>query len=125
LVSYASNESGRWEIYVASFPGPGGNWKISSGGGFEPRWRRDGKELYYLHPDGKMMAVDIMDNNGFEASPSRTLFQTRRREQISSTDLFTYDVSNDGQRFLVNTDVGETNSSVLSLVLNWDAEYKK
>jgi serine/threonine protein kinase/dipeptidyl aminopeptidase/acylaminoacyl peptidase len=125
LVSYASNESGRWEIYVASFPGPGGNWKISSGGGFEPRWRRDGKELYYLHPDGKMMAVNIMDNNGFEASPSRTLFQTRRREQISSTDLFTYDVSNDGQRFLVNTDVGETNSSVLSLVLNWDAEYKK
>jgi Tol biopolymer transport system component len=56
-VAYASNESGRWEVYVSSFPTPGGNWKISSSGGSEPRWRQDGKELFYLASDGKLMAA--------------------------------------------------------------------
>src|SRR5262249_21779176 len=60
-VAYSSNESGKTEIYVAPFPGPGGNWKVSSAGGSEPRWRRDGKELFYLAPDGKLMAVDLRE----------------------------------------------------------------
>ncbi len=66
-VAYASNESGKWEIAVAPFPGPGGNWKVSTAGGTEPRWRRDGKELYYLAPDGKLMAVDVKTGPTFEA----------------------------------------------------------
>ena len=124
-VAYASNESGKWEVLVAPFPGRGGNWKVSSAGGSEPRWRRDGKELFYLAPDGELMAVEVKEGPTFEADVARPLFQTRRREQISSVDLFSYDVSADGQRFLVNTDVGEVTSSSLTVVLNWTAELKK
>jgi len=124
-VAYASNESGKWEIYVAPFPGPGGDWKVSSAGGAEPRWRRDGKEIFYLAPDGKMMAVPVVVESSFEAGTAAPLFQTRRRERISATDLFSYDVSADGQRFLVNTDVGEVASSPLNLLLNWTADSKR
>ncbi|HSS44757.1 MAG TPA: hypothetical protein VLO07_05380, partial [Thermoanaerobaculia bacterium] len=124
-VTYASNESGKWEIYVAPFPGPGGNWKVSSAGGSEPRWRRDGKELFYLAPDGKLMAVDVREGPTFEADVARPLFQTRLRQHISSADLFSYDVSADGQRFLVNTDVGEVTSPPLTVVLNWAEGLKR
>ena len=124
-VAYASNESGRWEIYVTAFPEPGGNWKISNGGGDEPRWRRDGKELYYTAPDGKLMAVDVKGGSTFEAGAAKPLFQTRRREPIASADLFSYDVSADGRRFLINTDVGEVTSLPLTVVLNWTEELKK
>ncbi len=67
------------------------------------------------------MAVEVKQGSAFEAGAARPLFQTRRREHISSTDLFSYDVSADGQRFLVNTDVGEVASSPLTVVLNWTA----
>jgi Tol biopolymer transport system component len=124
-VAYASNESGRWEIFVAPFPGPGGNWKVSSSGGTEPRWRRDGKELFYLAPDGNLMAVEVKAGATFEAGSATALFQTRRRVPVSSTDMFSYDVSADGQRFLVNTDVGEVASTPLTVVLNWAEELKR
>ena len=75
--------------------------------------------------DGKLMAVDVKAGSTFEAGAARPLFQTRRREPISTGDLYSYDVSADGQRFLVNTDVGETTSSSLTVVLNWTAEFKK
>lgn len=123
-VAYASNESGRWEIEVASFPGPGGAWKVSSGGGSEPRWRRDGKELFYLAPDGKLMAVAVKSDPTFEADVAKPLFQIRRRQQTYAADLFSYDVSPDGERFLVNTDVAEATSTTLNVVLNWGAEEK-
>ena len=121
-VAYSSNESGKWEIYVAPFPGPGGNWRVSAAGGIEPRWRRDGKELYYLAPDGTLMAVEVRDGTMFDVGATRPLFKSRRREHISSGDLFSYDVSADGQRFLVNTDVGEVSASSLNLVQNWTAD---
>ena len=124
-VAYASNESGKWEIYVSSFPGPGGNWKVSSAGGSEPRWRRDGEELFYLAPDGTLMALDVKEGAAFEAEAARPLFQTRRREHTSAADLFSYDVSADGRRFLVNTDVGEVAAPSLTLVVNWTAGLKK
>jgi Tol biopolymer transport system component len=124
-VAYASNESGKWEIYVAPFPGPGNNWKVSGAGGSEPRWRGDGRELYYLAPDGKLMAVDVKEGPPFEASPPRALFQTRPRGHVSSADSFSYDVTADGQRFLVNTDVGGDVSPPLTVVLNWAAELKR
>ena len=124
-VAYSSNESGNWEVYVAPFPGPGDNWKVSSAGGFEPRWRQDGKELFYIAPDGKLMAVAMRGQSTFDAGPPMPLFQTHRREHISTVDLFSYDVSSDGQRFLVNTDVGEGDSPPLTVVLNWMADLKK
>src|SRR5262245_8015253 len=124
-VAYASNESGKWEIHVAPFPGPGGNWKVSTGGGSEPRWRRDGKELFYLAPDGKLMAVNLKEGPTFDADVARPLFQTRMRPHISSEDLYSYDVSPDGQRFLLNTEIGEVTSPPLTVVLNWAAALKK
>jgi Tol biopolymer transport system component len=124
-VAYSSNESGKWEIYVAPFPGPGGNWKVSIAGGSEPRWRRDGKELFYLAPDGVLMSANVKEGPTFDADVAKPLFQTHRREGISSVDLFSYDVSADGQRFLVNTDVGEVTSPPLTVVLDWTAGLKK
>ena len=124
-VAYASNESGKWEIAVAPFPGPGGNWKVSTAGGSEPRWRRDGKELYYLAPDGKLMAVDVKAGATFEAGVAKPLFPIRRREPISASDLFSYDVSADGQRFLVDTDTGDVTSAPLTAIVNWTAGLKK
>jgi serine/threonine protein kinase len=118
-VAYASNESGKWEVFVAPFPGPGGNWKVSAAGGSEPRWRRDGRELFYLAPDGKLMAVEVKPGATFEAGAATPLFPTRRRVTVSSTDMFSYDVAPDGQRFLVSKDVGEVTSSPLTVVLNW------
>jgi Tol biopolymer transport system component len=118
-VAYASNESGRWEIYVAPFPGLGGNWKVSSAGGSEPKWRRDGRELYYIASDGRLMAVAVRLVPSFDAQAPEPLFAIRRREPVSSLDLVSYDVTPDGQRFLVNTDIGETTSTPLTIVLNW------
>jgi Tol biopolymer transport system component len=120
-VAYASNESGRWEIAVSPFPGPGGSWKVSSAGGSEPRWRRDGKELFYIAPDGKLMSVEVKAGTTFEAGVATPLFSIRRREPISGADLFSYDVSPDGQRFLVNTDAGDLTSAPLTAVVNWTA----
>jgi Tol biopolymer transport system component len=120
-VAYASNESGKWEIYVTSFPEPRGNWKVSSAGGSEPRWRRDGNELFYLSPDGEVMEVQVRRGAGFDAEPAQPLFHPRLRQHISSADLFTYDVAPDGQRFLVNTDVGEATGRPLTVLINWRA----
>jgi len=120
-VAYASNETGRWEIYVAPFRGPGGNWKVSSAGGFEPKWRRDERELFYIAPDGVLMAVAVRDGASFDADAPLSLFPLRRREPVASIDLFSYDVALDGQRFLVNTDVSDTTTLPLTIVLNWVA----
>ncbi len=124
-VAYCSNESGRREVVVAPFPGPGGRWQVSTAGGSEPRWRRDGRELFYLAPDGKLMAVEVKRGPTFEVGEAIPLFQTRRRELVSFGDLFSYDVSADGQRFLISTDVGEATPSPVTVVLNWTAELKK
>jgi eukaryotic-like serine/threonine-protein kinase len=101
-VAYASNESGDWEIYVTTFPGAAGKWQVSRGGGGEPRWRGDGKEIFYLSPAGTLMAVATDTAETFSSGTPIPLFQVRGRAPISSTDLFTYDVTKDGQRFLVN-----------------------
>jgi eukaryotic-like serine/threonine-protein kinase len=101
-VAYASDESGAWEIYVTSFPGVAGKWQVSRGGGTEPRWRGDGKEIFYIAPSGMLMAVPVDGETVFATGTPMPLFQIRGRAQISSTDVFTYDVTKDGNRFLVN-----------------------
>jgi Tol biopolymer transport system component len=117
FVAYASNETGRWEIQVAPFPGPGGNWRVSTDGGTEPVWRRDGKELYFIAANGWLMAVPVRLSPSFEAGPPKPLFQLRRREPISTFDFFNYDVTPDGQRFVVNA-TKETTSPPLTIVLD-------
>ncbi|MGA2345562.1 MAG: protein kinase [Candidatus Sulfotelmatobacter sp.] len=123
--AYASNESGKWEIYVTSFPDARGRWQVSSGGGEQPRWRGDGKELFYLSSDGKMMAAPVTTGAHFDAGTPVILFQSTPRQPILVYDLFVYDVSRDGQRFLINTQVKQASTTPMSVVLNWPAKLDK
>jgi serine/threonine protein kinase/Tol biopolymer transport system component len=124
-VAYASNETGNWEVYVSPFPSANSKWQLSKAGGEEPRWRQDGKELFYVSADGKMMAVPVKTANNFEAGPPVTLFQTHLRQPISYQDAFFYDVTSDGQKFLINTRVDEPNAAPLSIILNWASEMER
>ena len=102
-MAYAANESGNWEIYVTNYPGAAGKWQVSRGGGSEPRWRGDSKELFYIGPKDILMAVPVTaGGDSFSSGTPAALFQVGGRAVISSTDIFTYDVAKDGNRFLVN-----------------------
>ena len=124
-VAYASNESGKWEIYVTSFPEARGKWQVSTGGGEQPRWRGDGKELFYLSSDSKMMAVSVGTGSNFDAGTPVALFQSTPRQPVLVYDLFVYDVSRDGQRFLINTPVNQADTHPMSILLNWPAKPNK
>jgi len=119
FLAYQSNESGRYEVYVQSFPGPGGKWQISTAGGVEPRWRADGKELYYRAPDQRLMAVGIQNGSGFEAGPPQPLFQARF-DMTPSRDR--YLPTADGRRFLTVAPLGREAMSPTTVVLNWYAD---
>lgn len=117
-VAYQSNESGRFEIYVRPFPGPGGQWQVSIGGGVSPRWRSDNKELFFLAPDNKLMAVAATAQSGtFVPGPPQVLFQTHAAPGANKQQ---YDVSRDG-RFLINTELQDAVTEPLHLLLNWRA----
>jgi len=124
-VAYASNESGRWEIYVTSFPEARGKWQVSTGGGEQPRWRGDGKELFYLSSDYKLMATPVTTGANFDAGTPVTLFQAAPRQPVPLTDRFAYDVSRDGQRFLIITQVRQADTAPMSIVLNWTKKLNK
>lgn len=118
-LAYQSNESGRFEIYAQPFPGPGGKWQISSTGGTFPRWRADGKELFFIAPDGKLMAAPvIVSDSKFETGVAVPLFQTRIVSGGLATLVHQYDVSRDG-RFLINIRTEESTASAITLILNW------
>ncbi|MCL4524310.1 MAG: protein kinase [Acidobacteria bacterium] len=122
-VAYRSNESGRDEIYVKPFPGPAGRWQVSTDGGTRPKWRRDGKEIFYLANDDKIMSAEIrVKGTAIEVGAVKPLFQTRAaRQGLGSA----FDATADGQRFLVNTAVVEQSASPVTLVVNWPAALKK
>jgi Tol biopolymer transport system component len=125
-VVYMSNESGRYEVYVQPFPGPGGKWQVSTGGGIEPRWRRDGKELFYIAPDGKLMAAPIQSaGQTLEAGTPAALFQTRIVGGGLANGKQQYAVAPDGQRFLINITVDESTTSPITIVTNWIAGLRK
>jgi serine/threonine protein kinase/Tol biopolymer transport system component len=124
-IAYSSDESGRREVYVQGFvpdhvPAAGiGKWQVSSAGGAKPRWRRDGRELYYIAGDGKMMAVPAKSTaTAFEPGVAVPLFET------STVGFTPYDVAPDG-RFLINTVMESGNDSGITVVLNWTAGLKK
>ena len=119
--AYASDESGNWEIYVTTFPAAEGKWQVSRGGGTQPRWRANGKEIFYEGPTGLLTAVPVNTQAGFATGTPVPLFQIHGRFQISSTDTFTYDVSKDGARFLVNRYVKPDHVAPLTIVLNASA----
>jgi len=124
-VAYASNESGDWEIYVTTYPTAAGKWQVSRGGGTEPRWRGDGKEMFYVGPGSTLMAVPVSSDGTFAAGNPTPLFRTQLRAQVSSTDLFSYDVTKDGQRFLVNRYAKPAQVAPLHIVLNATADLRK
>lgn len=122
-VAYQSNESGdgEYQIYVKSFPAPGERLQISSAGGIQPRWRPDGKELYYVAADGRLMAVPIAGSETtLTPGTPIPLFQPRIHGGGNAANFFLqqYDVSKDGH-FLVNVNVGEAVASPITLILNW------
>ena len=121
-VAYRSNESGRNEVYVAPFPGPGGKWQISTAGGDSPRWQHDGTEIFYLSPDNKLMTAAVNGKGAsFEVRVVKPLFETR----IVLGGRYEYAVSADGQRFLINTAPEQAESAPITVVVNWTAGLKK
>ena len=131
-IAYSSDEAGPYQVYVRPFPGPGGQYQVSASGGSNPRWRRDGKELFYLGPDGKLMAVEVKAGATFETGAAKPLFDAHVRgwlgtggggPGLSARD--NYAVSRDGQRFLINSLTDVSAPSPITVVLNWTAELKK
>jgi eukaryotic-like serine/threonine-protein kinase len=122
FVAYTSNESGRYQVYVQTFPLSDRKWQVSTDGGYEPRWRGDGREIYYLSEDRKLMAVAVGAGPSF-AVP-KTLFQTRVPEGVTSRRTH-YVPSRDGRRFLVNTQSLDSSPGPITVVLNWQEELKK
>ena len=124
-VAYASNESGKWEIYVTNFPEAKAKWQVSNGGGEQPRWRADGKELFFLSGEGKMVSVPVRGEANFDTGAPVELFQANPRELVATSEQLEYAVTRDGQRFLINTEVKGAETRPMSIVMNWDAELKK
>jgi len=117
-IAYYSTESTPPQVYVQAFPKSGGKFQVSTNGGARPRWRRDGKELYYMTADRKLMAVEVKATaTAFEALRPRELFQTR--EASAAPFYTTYDVTADGQRFLINTALESEGPPPITVVMNW------
>jgi eukaryotic-like serine/threonine-protein kinase len=121
-MAYQSNESGRAEIYITAFPAGGAKWQVSSNGGTYPKWRRDGRELFFLDPQDNIVAVDAnASGNAVKLGAPHTLFQAVGIQR----DFGPYDVTADGKKFLINSGNLKEGSEPMTLVLNWPEELKK
>ena len=126
FIAYCSDESGRHEVYVRPFPEGEGRWQVSNRGGGQPRWSRDGKELFYVEGDA-MMAVPVITRPSFQAHRAERLFQHSHTGAHTGAQYggFTrYDVSPDGQRFLVVEPVGDQPDPSIIVVQNWFEEFR-
>jgi Tol biopolymer transport system component len=120
-IAYSSTESGRDEVYVAPFPGPAVKWQISSNGGAWPRWRGDGREIFYEDAEGRLVAASV-DGSGaaFVVGAVQPLFMPRMRSTAwAGSTSYNYDVTADGQRFLINTADESQSDTPITLLLNW------
>jgi Tol biopolymer transport system component len=131
-LAYVSTESGTFEVYVQSFPTPSGKWQISTIGGIMPRWRRDGKEIFYIGNDRKLRAVPVRPSDkGFDISTPEVLFEVPASGGGAATALLGrvagYDVAADGQRFLFNVLVGEAANTPtpITVITNWTTMLKR
>jgi eukaryotic-like serine/threonine-protein kinase len=121
-IAHTSNESGRWEVYIRPFPPTGGKSLISTNGGVMPRWRPDGKELFYVALDDRLMAVPIRKNlekHMLEAGAPVALFATRIGGARAQAMLGQYEVAPDGQRFLMNSLAGDVTAPPITIIMNW------
>jgi serine/threonine protein kinase/Tol biopolymer transport system component len=117
-IAYTSLESGRREVYVQPFPRGNGKWQISSSGGWMPAWRRDGSEIFFLSTEGTLMAARVHVGSTFAAETPGPLFSAKVRIFLGVSRR-QYDVSTDGQRFLVNATLGDQAPVSITLVQNW------
>ena len=123
-VAYESNESGTSEVCVRAFPATPGKWQVSTGGGEQPRWGRNGKELFYISADHKLMSVEVnTEGSTFNHRTPTVLFGTR----IGGIDTpgNNYDVTADGQRFILNNLTAEAVYTPITVVLNWTVDLKR
>ena len=119
-IAYTSGESGSSEVYVRPLRGPGPKRQVSTRGGAQARWRSDGRELFYLAPDGQMMAVDVIASSAsIAAGLPRALFRTGIKDSFVDRSN-QYVVTRDGQRFLVNRSAEDEHSAPITVVVNWD-----
>jgi len=125
-LAYISNETGAYEVYAESFPATGLKRQVSTQGGFEPQWRRDGQELFYMAPNQTLMAVGVKSNpTTLEVSPPNALFATRIKWMEIQAVAHHYAAAPDGQRFLISGATDEARSVPVTIVLNWSAALKK
>jgi Tol biopolymer transport system component len=130
-VAYSSDEAGGYQVYVQPFAGPsltagsgqrsGAKWRISTDGGVQPRWRSDGKELFYLSAEMKIMSVAVKTVPAFEAGKPLPLFTPTIPQNFTNVQ---FDVTPDGKRFLVSAPPNERGSAPTTVVLNWTAGLK-
>jgi eukaryotic-like serine/threonine-protein kinase len=118
-VAYDSDETGGYEVYVQAFPGKEGKWPISSKSGTRPAWSRDGKELFYIAGDNKLMAVDVKGGVKFEHGVPKALFEARTPPDAS------FDVAPDGKRFLMVSALSHDANPPMTVVINWQAGAKR
>jgi serine/threonine protein kinase len=126
-VAYSSAESGRHQIYVQPFPNADGRWQLSTDGGSEPRWRGDGRELFFIGSDRRLMAVPVttgVTSTSFEHGPPVALFATRVAE-FANPYRTTYAVASDGQRFLINDIAENATPPTITVVVNWPGLLKR
>ena len=117
-VAYSSDESGTFEIYVRTFPDAGGRWQVSKGGSAQqPRWRKDGKQLYYVTGLTQIMSVDVTTGAAFQSGAPKLLIDARVPAG--------YDVAGDGKRFLIAASVAEGSADPITVVLNWKSALKR
>jgi Tol biopolymer transport system component len=124
-IAWVSAESGRNEVYVRPFPpgdGRSGQWQVSTTGGGMPRWRADGKELFYIAADSKLMAVDVTTGATFRSGVPHALFST---SILTSMGSFRYAVTRDGKRLLMAVPGVPTAQPPVNIVVNWEAGLRK
>jgi Tol biopolymer transport system component len=117
-IAYVSNESGRDEVYIRGFPPGEGKWLISSNGGTHASWRRDGRELFYMSPEGVLMAVEIAPaGSGIRPGIAHALFQT--------LGASAYAAASDGKRFLINAAIEDQSPPGINVIMNWSQLLRK
>jgi dipeptidyl aminopeptidase/acylaminoacyl peptidase len=122
-LAYVSDESGSLEVYLSPFPGGGGKWQVSRGGGDQPEWNPDGSALYYVASGGKMMDASVKENGAtVVVGEPRELFRAARAG--TSLGARSYCVSTDGERFLIDK-APQVVAPPLTLVTNWTTDLKK
>jgi len=120
-IAYVSNESGKWEVYLQTFPRSSDKWQVSTAGGSQPRWRHDGREMYFVDPKGILHAVGVSLGATVLIAQPRALFQTNLADYAMGGR---YAVNAEGDRFLVNID-DNADTRAINVVLNWPAALRK